>query len=187
MIRHLLMRYRGSLGQLFKFSIVGASGVLVNLVVAYGAKKVAPHIWASAEENNVFLPIAGTPFNVRWFLVFSMVAFIVANLSNYQLNRMWSFKSDHHAPWFKEFVPFFTVGLLAQCLGMILEQALMHPGSPIGLPSSVFDNSSGLRTKWYWAHLIMICVTIPISFFFNKFWTFRAIRRVPAASVDQEL
>ncbi|MCL2735554.1 MAG: GtrA family protein [Propionibacteriaceae bacterium] len=185
MIRQVFHRYRGSLGQLLRFSIVGASGVLVNLLVAYGAKKIAPHIWASAQEGNIWLPIPGTPYNIRWFLVFSMIAFVVANVSNYQLNRVWSFKSDHHAGWFAEFLPFFTVGLLAQCLGMILEQALMHPNSPIGLPSSIFDNSTGLRTKWYWAHLIMICVTIPVSFLLNKFWTFRAIRRAPHGSANQ--
>jgi len=180
-IRRLLARHRDSLGQLVKFSLVGISGVVVNLLVAYAAKRVAPLIWASAHEENVWWPIPGTQFSIRWYMVFSMVAFVVANLSNYQLNRMWSFRSQHHAGWFRELGPFFLVGLVAQCLGMVLEFGLMHPGSPIGLPSSVFDNSTGLRTKWYWAHLIMICVTIPISFLLNKFWTFRAIRNVPAA------
>ena len=185
MIRRFLTQHWGSFGQLVKFSIVGASGVLVNLLIAYGAKKTAPLIWASAHEDGVWLPIPGTQYNIRWFLVFSMLAFIVANISNYQLNRIWSFKSEHHAGWFKEFFPFFTVGLIAQGLGMILEQALMHPSSPIGLSDSFFDSSSGFRTKWYWAHLIMICVTIPISFLLNKFWTFRAIRKVPAVAADE--
>ena len=185
-MRRLFDRYRGSLGQLVKFSVVGASGVLINLIVAYGAKKVAPLIWSSAQENNVWIPIPGTPFNLRWYMLFSLLAFIIANLSNYQLNRIWSFKSDQHASWMKEFLPFFTVGLIAQIIGMVLETALMHPNSVIHLPSSVFDNSTGLRTMWYWAHLIMICVTIPISFVLNKFWTFRAIRRTPEATVNQE-
>ena len=186
MIRRLVSRYRTSLGQLLKFCLVGASGVVVNLAVYYAAAKLLPYIWVSATDvTNVWVPIAGTAYNIRWFLVFSMIAFVVANLSNYQLNRMWSFRSKHHAGWFKELLPFFTVGLLAQCIGMGLEQALMHPQSPIGLPDSVFDGSSGLRNKGYWAHLIMICVTIPVSFLLNKFWTFRAIRKAPETS-DQE-
>ena len=184
-MRDFLTRNWGSLGQFLRFCIVGATGVIVNLVVAYGAKKIAPLIWAGAEVENVFLPIPGTPYNIRWFLVFSVVAFVVANLSNYQLNRVWSFRSDQHAGWFAEFFPFFTVGLIAQGLGMILEQALMHPNSPIGLSSGVFDNTTGFRTKWYWAHLIMICVTTPISFLLNKFWTFRAIRTRPEATEEK--
>ncbi len=187
MIRRLITRHRDSMGQFIRFGIVGALGVLVNLLVAFAAKKIAPLIWASAHENNVFLPIPGTPYNIRWFLVFSMLAFVVANLFNYQLNRVWSFKSSRHDSWIKEFGQFFMVGLLAQCIGMVLEQALMHSNSPIGLPDSVFDGSSGLRTKWYWAHLIMICVTIPISFLLNKFWTFASIRKAPAEAVGAEV
>jgi len=179
-MRRLLARYRGSLNQFVKFSLVGASGVVVNLVVAYGAKKLAPLIWpGAADPANVWLPIPGTVFNLRWYMLFSMLAFVVANLSNFQLNRTWSFRSRNHARWIVEFWHFFAVGLLAQLLGMLLEWGLMHPASPIGLPDAVFDNSTGLRTKWYWAHLIMIGVTIPISFLLNKFWTFAKIRQVP--------
>lgn len=177
MIKAWLSTHGKSLGQFAKFSVVGASGVVVNLVIAYAAKKGAPLVWASANENNVWIAIPGTSYNIRWYMVFSLLAFIVANLSNYQLNRIWSFKSKLHAGWFAELVPFFLVGLLAQGIGMVLELGLMHPNSPIGLPSSVFDNSSGWRNKWYWAHLIMIGVTLPVSFLLNKMWTFRAIRK----------
>ena len=187
MINRLFARYWSSLGQFAKFSVVGASGVVVNLVVAYAAKKLAPLIWDSANEQNVWLAIPGTVYSIRWYMVFSLLAFLVANLSNYQLNRVWSFKSSLHAGWFAELVPFFVVGLLAQGIGMVMELALMHPDSPIGLPSSVFDDSSGLRTKWYWAHLIMIGVTLPVSFLLNKMWTFRAIRRVPDQSGQEDL
>ena len=61
-------------------------------------------------------------------------------------------------------------------LGLGLATLLMHPGSPIALPSSVFDNSSGLRTKLYWANLVVIAVTVPLSFVLNKLWTFSAVR-----------
>jgi putative flippase GtrA len=176
-ISRFLARYRGSLGQLVKFSLVGFSGVLINFLVVFAAKKITPLIWESAHTNGVWWHIPGTDFNIRWFSVYSMVAFVVANVSNYQINRSWSFKSKHHDGWMKEFLPFFTIGLLAQCLGMAIEVALMNQQSPISLPSSVFDDSTGFRTKFYWAHLIMIAVTTPLSFLANKFWTFRSIRR----------
>jgi len=172
-----LDKHRQSLTQLVKFCVVGGSGVVVNLVVAYLCKQGAPLIWASAHQNDVFIDLPGTRYNIRWYHLFSMVAFVVANLWNYQLNRRWSFKSDRHAGWWRELLPFFTVGLLAQLIGMAIETALMNANSPIQLPTSVFDDSTGWRTKWYWAHAIMILVTLPVSFVLNKFWTFRAIRR----------
>ena len=70
----------------------------------------------------------------------------------------------------------FSAQQVAQFIGMGLLTLLMWEQSPIALPSDVFDNSTGLRTKFYWAQLIMIIFTIPVSFLLNKFWTFRAIR-----------
>jgi len=40
----------------------------------------------------------------------------------------------------------------------------------------VFDNSTGFRTRLYWAQLIVIAVTTPVSFVLNKLWTFAAVR-----------
>ena len=77
----------------------------------------------------------------------------------------------------KEYWPFLAVGLAGQMVGLLLITALMHPHSPIGLPSDVFDNSTGFRTKLYWANLITIACVTPINFVLNKLWTFRAVRR----------
>ncbi len=46
----------------------------------------------------------------------------------------------------------------------------------LSLPSSVFDNTTGFRTKLYWAQLITIAVVTPLSFVLNKLWTFSAVR-----------
>ena len=54
----------------------------------------------------------------------------------------------------------------------------MDERSPLGLPTSLLDGSSGFRSRIYWANLIMIVFTIPVSFLLNKFWTFRAVREV---------
>jgi len=184
-IERLQSLYKGGVRQLVRYSLVGASGVLVNLLVAYIAKKTTPLVWASATDpNNYLFQILGTRFHVRWFWLFTGVAFVVANLSNYQLNRVWSFRSKHHAGWFRELVPFFTVGLLAQAVGFVPEWALMNPTSPISLSDIVFDNSSGFRTKYYWAHLVGIAVTIPVSFLLNKYWTFGAIRNKPEDAAE---
>ena len=53
---------------------------------------------------------------------------------------------------------------------------LLKDGSPLALPVSFFDASSGFRNRYYWAQLIAICVVVPLSFLLNKVWTFSAVR-----------
>ena len=81
------------------------------------------------------------------------------------------------APLWREYWPFLLVGLASQVVALLLITALMHPDSAISLPSDVFDNSSGFRTKLYWANLITIVCVTPINFVLNKLWTFGAVRR----------
>ena len=55
---------------------------------------------------------------------------------------------------------------------------LMHQGSPLALSTSVLDDSSGFRTRLYWAQLIVIGLVTPVSFVLNKVWTFNAVREL---------
>ena len=82
--------------------------MLVNLIVVVLVKKLGP------DEQSVFFDLPLTSFNVRWYHVFSTVAFVVANVWNFQLNRHWTFRSAKHAGWFREYFPFLAVGVLGQ-------------------------------------------------------------------------
>jgi putative flippase GtrA len=181
-----IVRHRASLGQFIRFGLVGGSGVLVNFAVYYAARRISPLFWPSAASiKNVFHHLPGTTLNLRWYMVFSMLAFIVANLWNYQLNRVWTFRVVGHGaveqrPWWSGFGRFFAVGLLSQLVGMTVEFALLNHNSPFQLSPRVFDESTGLRNPGYWAHALMIIVTIPLSFLLNKFWTFRNQRKKAA-------
>jgi putative flippase GtrA len=176
-LRHyVLVRHGHSWVQLFRFALVGASGVLVNLFVAIMCKKLGP------DENSIFYDLPLTAFNVRWYHVYSTIAFLVANLWNFELNRLWTFRSAKHAGWFREYFPFLTVGILAQIVGLAILTLLMHPDSIFSLSPTFFDNSTGFRTRFYWAQLITVAIVTPVSFLLNKFWTFSAVRgkhRVP--------
>ncbi len=183
-MRAMLDRYSASLVQLIRFGVVGGAGVFVNMAVLIVAAKAFPLVWPSAaipEGEGVWMAIPATPFNVRWYHVMSAVAFLIANLFNFQFNRWWTFKSSKHAGWFKEYWPFLTVGLVSLAVGQVIITSLMHPMSPIALPTSIFDGSTGFRNRHYWANLISIAATIPVSFLVNKFWTFRAVRTAPPA------
>ncbi len=180
-LRHyILVRHRHNWTLLFRFGLVGGSGVVVNTLVVILLKRSGPHF------EDVFINLPLTAFNVRWYHLYLMVAFLVANLCNFQLNRMFTFRSAEHSGWFREYGPFLAVGLAAQFVGLGIATLLLHPGSVIALPSDVFDNSTGLRTKLYWANLIVIAVTVPISFVLNKLWTFSAVRGGVHPTLEEE-
>jgi putative flippase GtrA len=166
----VLVRHRRNLILLARFGAVGISGVVVNMIALIVANKLGP----AHDQAIVGLPFS--EFNIRWYHVFSTFAFLVANLWNFQLNRTWAFQTSRHAAWWKEYWPFLAVGALGQAVGLVVLTALMHPGSPISLPTSVFDDSSGFRTRLYWAQLIVIALVTPVSFVLNKVWTFNAVR-----------
>ena len=130
-----------SLWQFIRFGVVGGLGVLVNMGVLIACRKLFPLLWASAgvpEGEGVWFAIPGTEYNIRWYYVMSTIAFLLANLFNFQLNRWWTFKSHKLASWFREYWPFLIVGLVALAVGQVIITALMHPYSPVALPATVF-------------------------------------------------
>jgi putative flippase GtrA len=165
-----MVRHRRNLGLLARFGIVGASGVVVNMVTLIVLRKLGPHF------DDAVVGLATTEFNLRWYHVYSTVAFLVANLWNFQLNRTWTFQSSRHARWWQEYWPFLVVGLGCQAVGLALLTLLMHPYSPVSLPRDVFDDTTGLRNRLYWSQLIVIALVTPLSFVLNKLWTFAAVR-----------
>lgn len=180
-LRHyVVVRHGHNWVLLLRFGLVGASGVLVNLLTAIAAKKLGP------DEDGIFLGLPLTDFNVRWYHAFSTIAFLVANLSNFQLNRHFTFRSARHASWWREYLPFLAVGLLGQIVGLGILTLLMHPGSLFSLPTSVFDDSTGFRTRFYWAQLMVIVLITPLSFVLNKIWTFSAVRGLARSASPQD-
>ncbi len=157
--------------EFIKFGIVGGSGVLVNLAVVYLVTKALELGW-DIHENEVFLNLFGTRWNIRWYHVIMTIAFVTANTWNYQLNRSWTFRNVEKRSWLRGFFPFLATGIVAFIVSQIVATLLMNPTTPIALPDDVFDDSSGLRTKFYWAAGISTLVAMPVNFIINKLWTF---------------
>jgi putative flippase GtrA len=166
----LVARHRRNVALLARFGVVGASGVLVNMLTLIALRRLGPHF------DDAVVGLGGSDFNLRWYHVYSTAAFLVANLSNFQLNRTWTFRSSGVASWWREYWPFLVVGLVGQAIGLALLTMLMHPHSPISLPTDVFDDSTGLRTRLYWSQLVVIALVTPLMFVLNKLWTFAAVR-----------
>lgn len=159
--------------EFLRFGLVGGSGVLVNLVVFILASKLIP-----LDEHQILFGLWPTPKNFRAYHLMAMIAFLVANLWNFELNRVWTFKRGGKSSR-QRFLRFFLVGLAAQIFGLAIMSLLLHPESPISLPRSILDGSSGFRTPKYWAQLIQVICTTPISFVLQKLWTFRGTGHRP--------
>ncbi len=95
-----LGRRRG-VRQFVKFGIVGASGTVVNFVVAHALEK-------------------STDFS--WFADFS-IGFMAGGVSNYLLNRVWTFRSKRN-PWIEgaQFLAVSAIALLAGNLVIAIAQ-----------------------------------------------------------------
>lgn len=95
-----LGRRRG-VRQFVKFGIVGASGTVVNFIVAHALEK-------------------STTFS--WFADFS-IGFMAGGVSNYLLNRVWTFRSKRN-PWIEgaQFLAVSAVALLAGNLVIAIAQ-----------------------------------------------------------------
>ena len=133
------VRERRGVRQFVKFGIVGASGFLVNFVLFTLLQRVVPdHTGAG-----------------QYYAIYS-VAFLAGGVSNYFLNRIWTFRSTGHAG--KEGAQFLSVSVLALLVGLGVS-ALVSPTFGRG------------HKTWFLATLSGIVV----NFFVNKYWTFRSV------------
>ena len=130
---------RRGVRQFVKFGIVGASGFVVNLVIFTLLQRVVP--------NHM---------NAGPYYAIYSIAFLAGGVSNYFLNRIWTFRSSGHAG--KEAMQFLTVSVLALIVGLIVS-ALIAPTFGHG------------HKTWFVATLSGIVV----NFFVNKYWTFRSV------------
>ncbi len=133
------VRQRRGVRQFVKFGIVGASGFLVNLIIFTLLQRVVPNYTAAGP----------------YYAMYS-IAFLSGGVSNYFLNRIWTFRSTGHAG--REAVQFLTVSVLALLVGLLV--------------SSLVAPSFGHGHKtWFLATISGIVV----NFFVNKYWTFRSV------------
>jgi len=153
--------------QFAKFGIVGVSGIVVNMVVAFLMNQL--HGGAGYARDPIW-GVPGTDWAVRYSYIVYVVAFVVANSSNYQLNRWWTFKGTQRA-WWAGFVMFFLAGVAGAVVGFAVKVALTHPQSPLYLPD--WFRSYGWRAREYWGQLAGVLVGMPVNFLVNRLVTFR--------------
>ena len=105
----------------------------------------------------------------------------MANIWNYQLNRSWTFRKIEQRNWFAGFFPFLATGGIAFAVSLTFMTLFMNPNSPIALPDHLLDDSTGLRTKSYWAQGLSTLIATPVNFIINKVWAFRKPKEISPA------
>jgi putative flippase GtrA len=127
--------------QFVKFAVVGGIGTIVNLVVL----KASLFLWGR---------LVGDP-TLTVELMASGLAFAVAVVNNYLLNRWWTFRST--GSFAGEFLKFLTVSIA----GLGLNE----------LAFWVFRGQIGIGVLISQC-LAILCV-LPFNFIVNKLWSFR--------------
>ena len=72
--------------EFIKFGVVGGSGFLVNIIVAIIMNKANG---GTEHAQDILFNLAGTRWNFRFTSLVWLVGFVVANITNFQLNRSW--------------------------------------------------------------------------------------------------
>jgi len=152
-----------SLGQFVRFCVVGASGVVVNLAVF--TLTLLVFLWLGGHLASVSdvghavreLVTRKDTEGVTHLAVYvaNALGFVVSVLTNYYLNRRWTFRSTKDVAG--ELPKFFTVSVVAY-VGQLTVFWLLHTRAHVApIPSQ----------------LVAIAFVMPINFVANKLWSFR--------------
>lgn len=101
----------------------------------------------------------------------------LAIITNYLLNRLWTFKSEH-PDILKQFLKFLVVSLGALLLNLTIFGALLHlASSSLGIESSELPSTLSVSAKIIATMLVAI-----YNFLANRFWTFKPMIESPSES-----
>lgn len=148
--------------QFVKFAIVGGSGVLVNLAVfivtlllwellagrLHGGADVGHYVHAAVAKTTRQIPTAAV-------YLANACGFVVSVVSNYYLNRRWTFRSTGRVA--TEFPKFVAVSVFAY-VGNVAVLTLCH---------------SHFKLSAIVSQIIAIAAVMPFNYIVNKLWSFR--------------
>ena len=154
---------RTTLWQFVRFCVVGGSGVIVNLVVFTLVllvwQLVAGHIHSagglvsSVHGFAVKKDTQGLPAVAAYLA--NAAGFVVSVMTNYYLNRRWTFRSTKDVSG--ELPKFFTVSVVAYGGQLAIFWLLRGQAQLAPIPSQ----------------LVAIVFVMPINFIANKLWSFK--------------
>jgi putative flippase GtrA len=131
--------------QFVKFALVGGSGVIVNLAV-FNATLIAWHLVTGRPLSDLGLTAD---------YVANGLGFVVSVVTNYYLNRHWTFRSTSRVT--TEFPKFLTVSIVAYVVNLGI----------FTIAHTAFDLRGNV------SQLIAIACVMPVNYLANKLWSFR--------------
>jgi putative flippase GtrA len=156
-------RLKKSIRQFVKFCFVGASGVVVNLIVFTSVLLLwmafTGHIDSLSDLGRSVVDLAvkkdtrAVPTEAAF--VANTAGFVVSVFTNYYLNRRWTFRSTGDVK--RELPKFFAVSVTAYVGQLAVFWALHGAAHVAPIPSQ----------------LVAIACVMPINFILNKLWSFR--------------
>lgn len=126
--------------QFVKFGLVGASGFILNFIIFTLLQRVVPNHDQPAP----------------YYFIFSL-AYVGSGISNYYLNRIWTFRSSGHA--LREGVQFLSVSAISLFVGLVVSS----------IAGRYLGHGHFGHTTWF----IATVAGMFVNFFLNKYWTFK--------------
>jgi putative flippase GtrA len=136
------MRRPGNWLQLVRFGLVGGAGFVVNVAV-----------------YALFVHAAGFEYRVA-----SVIAWLVAVVNNFLLNRHWTFDARDHGRAHHQAARFLLVSLAAEIVSLALLTLFVESAHVAKVP----------------AQALAVALSMPFNFVGNKLWTFRSGGDEPA-------
>jgi len=134
-----------------RYCVVGVSGTVIDVATL-----------------ALLVAVSGIdPQTSSMLYVFTSIAFVLAFVNNFVLNKLWTFELKEKKNTKRQFVKF----LIASLVGLVLTNLFM----------GLFVVAMGI---WHiWAKLITSAIVLVWNFFANKYWTFKTRTLAPKRSM----
>ena len=146
-------RIRKERNRFIKFALVGALGALIDFVVM----NLISHF------TDMSLVFAGT------------ISISCAVISNFSLNRFWTYPESRSRPMFNQLGMFFIVNLA----GLLIRIPILHYGEPLMLAFFEQQFHTSPATAEVYAKNLTLAAAVGIvmlwNFFVNRYWTYNDI------------
>ena len=137
-----LVRDKPTLVELFKFALVGSSGMIVDFGTYALLTRVLGLYYIAATAGSTFLAI----------------------ISNFLLNKNWTFKKGKSGKTFTEYTRFLIVSVVNYFLNIGITYVIVEYTRAESIFKSYED---------FFAKAVAIGIVLFSNYFGNKFWTFR--------------
>jgi putative flippase GtrA len=126
------------LKQLIRFCLVGLANTAIDFTIYISLTRV----W---------------DFGARWYLVANLIAFVLANIFSFIINKSWTFENLEYRNYYLQYLRFFIVSI----------------GSLIIVEAILFFFVDILQVYDLWGKVVGIVLSLIWSFFWHRNWTFK--------------